>query len=149
MSMMLKCLAWIVLATTVLVGGCATVEQFREDMNRFVGLPIARAQEVFGYQFAVRELDGGERAYSWTQVESGVSPAYETPTTVHTFRTEDSKHVTIMPGTYYPPQAYSSVCEFTFVADPAGIIQRWHAQGEGCRGRVLSRPVLQGGKPAG
>lgn len=138
-----------ILLAAVLTSACATVGQFRQDMDQFVGLPVARAQEVFGYQFSARELGAGERAYTWTRVESGVSPGFETPTTVHTFRTDDSKHVTIMPGTYYPPQAYSSICEFTFVADAGGIIQRWHAQGDGCRGRLRSGSTLHGGKPAG
>jgi hypothetical protein len=119
--------------------GCATVAQFRQDMDGFVGRPIQAAQETFGYSYVVRDLGGGERAYTWNRVETGVVPGYESPTTVETYRTgrgdQATRTTTVYPGTYYPPEAYRNTCEFTFITDAGGTILRWHAQGDACRGR--------------
>ncbi|MBE0616822.1 MAG: hypothetical protein IH608_02690 [Proteobacteria bacterium] len=119
--------------------GCATVAQFRQGMDAFLGKPIREAQETFGYGYLVRDLENGERAYTWTHVDTGVVPGYEAPTTVETYRTRGDDATTrttvVSPGTYYPPQYYRNTCEFTFITDPSGAILRWHAQGDGCKGR--------------
>jgi len=77
-----------------------------------------------------------------------VVPGYEAPTTVETYRTRDGDATTrttiVSPGTYYPPQAYRNICEFTFLTDPSGTILRRHAQGDGCKGRP-SGVVLRSG----
>lgn len=135
MGIPVKPMAWLLAAA---LAGCATVGQFRTHMDAFLGQPIGRAQDTFGYNYVARELEEGERAYTWTRVETGVIPGYETPTTVETMRSREdgvrSRTTTIYPGTYYPPQAYRNTCEFTFIANRSGTIVRWHAQGDACRG---------------
>ncbi|MFU8855593.1 MAG: hypothetical protein ACNA8S_01160 [Deferrisomatales bacterium] len=126
------------LLTVAAAAGCATAGQFRTHMDAFLGRPIGTAQDTFGYNYVLRELEGGERAYTWNRVVTGVIPGYETPTTVETLRSRDdgvrTQTTTIYPGTYYPPQTFRNTCEFTFIADGSGTIVRWHAQGDACRG---------------
>ena len=118
------------------LSGCATTAQFRAAMDGYVGAPIAAAQEAFGYNYAERDLEEGAKAYTWSMVRTGVVPGYETPTYIYSDRTGGrGKTVSVYPGTYYPPEVYRELCEFTFVTDPSGTILRWNARGEGCRGQ--------------
>ena len=126
--------------------GCATVAQFRVGMDAFLGRPIQEAQETFGYGYAVRELEDGEKAYTWNRVETGTLPGYETPARVETYRVREgdttTRTTTVYPGTYYPPQFYRNACEFTFITDRDGTILRWLAQGNACKGYPAG-PVLR------
>jgi len=59
--------AWRVGLLCALVGtvlGCATVAQFRQGMDAFLGRPIGETQETFGYDYTVQNLENGERAYN-------------------------------------------------------------------------------------
>ena len=129
--------------TALPVAGCATTAQFRATLDEFLGMPISAAQEAFGYGYTMRDLDEGGSAYTWKTVRAGMTPGYETPTQIHSDRLGDrTKSVTVYPGTYYPPEVYRELCEFTFITDPSGKILRWNAQGEGCRGQP-GGPVLR------
>jgi hypothetical protein len=140
----LKRLPMFLFAATV--AACATTAQFVRHMEQFPGRPIAEAQQAFGYSYAVKDLEDGTRAYTWTNVRTGVVPGYESPTVVETFRTGDhSRITTVTPGTYFPPYVYRDACEFTFITDGAGTILRWSARGDGCRGQP-GGVVLQSGR---
>ena len=132
-------------AAAAMLAGCATTAQFRSSMDQFLGKPIAAAEEAFGYGYSVTDLEDGSRAYTWRTLKTGVTPGYESPTYIFSDRTGDhSTSATVYPGTYYPPQVYREMCDFSFITDRSGSIVRWNARGEGCKGQP-GGPVLRSG----
>ncbi len=112
--------------------GCASTADFEAMMQGSVGAPISQIQQRFGYNYIERHLEDGRTAYTWTRKQKGRSPGYATPTEVRTITTGDIKRTTVMPGTFFPPEVYESVCEFTFIADSQKRVSAWRAHGNGC-----------------
>ena len=74
-----------------------------------------------------------------------IATGCETPTYGGSDRAGDhSMSATVYPGTYYPPQVYREMCDFSFITDRSGSIVRWNARGEGCKGQP-GGPVLRSG----
>lgn len=101
-------------------------------MDAQIGKPVDSLQELFGYNFVSRELDAEKTAYTWIWVYSDITPGYETPTVVDTYRSDTFKQTTIVPGTYFPPTPYEEQCEFSFVAGSDGTTESWRAHGAAC-----------------
>jgi hypothetical protein len=126
----MKSVIWVALA--LVFGGCASVEGFTRLMDGQIGRPIAEVQNQFGYNHIERKLDSGGRAFTWVWSESGESPSYQSPTTIRSYGSAESKTVTINPGTYFPPQKYTLACEFTFLVNDGDKVTAWRAHGNGC-----------------
>lgn len=131
----------------LVLAGCATVAEFQTGMDAFIGRTVDEAQDAFGYPQQVRDLPDGGKAYTWLRVETGYIPGYRGPTTVQSVQVGDTTQLTVIPGTYIPPQIYRDSCEFTLTADAQNRVRAWRAQGDGCRGTPV-RPVLRSGSPA-
>jgi hypothetical protein len=122
----------IALLLSALLAACATTAQFQRMMDGYLGEPIGKVQQQFGYNYIERKLPDGKRAYTWVWKEKGVFPAYETPTTIQTFTSNKGQHVIVIPGTYFPQTPYETSCEFSFITDAAGKTLSWRASGNGC-----------------
>jgi hypothetical protein len=125
----------LLFATAAVAAGCATTGQFRGHMDQFLGRPISEAEQAFGYNYAVKELEEGNRVFTWATTKTGVVPGYQSPTIIESHRSGEQTRTTVTPGTSYPSYVYRDVCEFSFIADNAGKIVKWSARGDGCRGR--------------
>ena len=123
-------LAVVVMLTGL--AGCTSIERFQGMMDGYIGQPIDEIQQIFGYNHIERELDIGGRAYTWSWQKHGVTPGHSTPTSIHSYSSGSSQHVTVRSGTYFPPEAYELACEFSFMTDTAGIVTAWRAHGNGC-----------------
>jgi len=121
------------LALTALLQGCASSEKFRAQMNANLGLSIGQVQEAYGYTNTIRELKNNRKAYTWTWVETGITPAMSTPSFIRTYESDTQKVISIEQGTFFPPEPYVTRCEFTFYVNAAGIVESWRAQGPGCK----------------
>ncbi|MFO1352070.1 MAG: hypothetical protein U1F68_15890 [Gammaproteobacteria bacterium] len=135
---------WLVavLGGCLLMTACASLEAFRNLMDSQIGKPIAEVREAFGYHYIERQLEGG-KAYTWHWSRSGVSPGYETPTTIQSFGSNRLRDTIISPGAYFPPAYYEEACEFSMITGPGGRVEAWHAQGNGCASYVGAEPVLR------
>ena len=136
------------LAGILMFSACASIEQFQGLMDKQIGKPLAEVQQEFGYNYIERELDDGKKAYTWYWTRTGVTPGYETPTTVYSTRSRQARDVIISPGTYFPPTYYEENCEFTFIADQANTVIAWQARGNGCAAYPGPGQVLRSSKPA-
>ena len=111
-----------------LLSACASLAQFQQFMDRYIGQPIASVQDAFGYNFTERTLDDGRKAYTWQWSRQGATPGYRMPTTVYASRWNRYDRYYLS----YPPTYYEEHCEFTFITDTQGRVNAWRAQGDGC-----------------
>ena len=116
----------------LIAAGCASTAHFEQMMPGSIGAPISQIQQRFGYNFIERKLEDGMTAYTWSRSQSGTLPGYASPTEVRTITSGDSKRTTVMPGTFFPPESYEMVCEFTFIANQQQRVSAWRAHGNGC-----------------
>jgi len=135
----------------LLLGGCASLAQFQQFMDGYIGQPITAVQEAFGYNFIERPLEGGRKAYTWHWVRHRVTAAY--PSSAFSFGLGwHGRHgMVALPSWYYAPTYYEDRCEFTFITNPQLNAQEhviaWRARGEGCA-RYRPETVLRS-KPVG
>lgn len=130
----------------VLLGGCATTENFRATMNHFIGQPIDEARLAFGYNYREHKLEDGRRAFTWVTAERRSTPGYRDPLLVQTEEIDGKRQiVAISPGSYMPPERYTVSCEFTFITARNGLIETWRAHGNGCRSAGVVPPVMRPG----
>ena len=138
----------LLLPSIILIfSACASLEGFQTLMDSQIGKPIAEVQQLFGFNFIERQLDNGNKAYSWYWTETGLIPGYETPTTIYSTRSKKTEDVIISPGTYFPPRYYEENCEFTFITDTQNTVTAWQARGNACASYPGPGPVLRSGQP--
>ena len=138
----------LLLLTALLLSACASIERFQNLMDSQLGKPLAEVQQTFGYNFIERELDGDKTAYTWHWTRTGVTPGYETPTTIYsTGRSRHAEEVIITPGTYFPPTYYEENCEITVIVDGSDTVTAWQARGNGCASYPDPGTALHSGEP--
>jgi len=130
------------LLLAALLASCVSTVRFQRMMDGYVGQHIDQVRAVFGYNYIVRDLPNNHRAFTWTWVERGVIPGYQSPTTIETYSADKGQRITILPGTYFPPEYYEAVCEFSFIVSPPGQVVSWRAQGNGCATYYGPGPIL-------
>lgn len=133
----------LMLFTVLCLPACVTTEGFQHMMDSQVGMHIDDLRNHYGYNYIERELPDGRRAFTWTWVERGVTPAYRSPDIIRTYRSSQGQEVYIIPGAYFPPEFYETNCEFSFIIDSTGRAISWRAHGNGCAGYSGPGDVLQ------
>ncbi|MEZ5589948.1 MAG: hypothetical protein R3F53_04285 [Gammaproteobacteria bacterium] len=68
---MIKSILASILAV-LLLSACASLAQFQQFMDHYIGQPIASVQDAFGYNFTERTLDDGRKAYTWQWSRQGL-----------------------------------------------------------------------------
>lgn len=131
------------LAIVLTLGGCATIEQFQQRMDSYVGWDLDQLRAHFGYNYIERDLGDGSRAYTWVWMEHSIRPGYLTPDVVHTYRSDTGTRYVVSPGTYFPPEYYEYLCEFTFIVNDQNKAVSWRSHGNGCISYPGPEYVLQ------
>ena len=134
------------MALALVLGGCASLEQFQRDMDGYLGWDLDRLRTHFGYNYVERDLGDGTRAFTWVWSERGMRPGYVSPDVIHTYRSaEGATHVWVSPGMHFPPDYFEYFCEFSFIVDETDRAVRWRAHGKGCASYPGPEPVMQHG----
>jgi len=127
-----RILPFAALLIFTVINGCVSTKQFKQQMDRYIGLPIKQIQARFGYNYIERKLENNQRAYTWTWSQSDFSPGHRTPDIIRTYRSDNKTITTIIPGSYFPPEYYEYACEFSFIIDESQHVIAWRAHGNGC-----------------
>lgn len=123
---------FLTLGISGILFGCANLEQFQKKMDSHVGQHIDVLRQTYGYNYIERKLPQGRRVYTWVWRMRNVTPGYQTPTVIHRYHYNKRSQVFVIPGSFFPPEIYESVCEFSFITNSNGVTISWRAHGNGC-----------------
>lgn len=114
---------------TLLLSGCAGMEQLDSGLNAFKGRTSGEIFQVLGYPDRQQTFDN-ITVYTWHRTVSGVS-MYSVPQTVYG-RTDKKRFSATVTETQYVPVNYS--CRIQIGAGHTGIIKNysWDGDMNGC-----------------